>query len=177
MSLMEFWDVYNLERIHQGYAIDRAVGVKKDEYHLIAHVCVFNQKNEMLLQKRQSNKINWPNIWDFSAGGAAISGENTQKTAEREAKEELSLNISLQNQRPYITVYCEEGFDDYFIVEVNPEQEKNIVGSNDEVAEIRWFSLPEILKLCQEGLTDIYYSFFCMLFEMKKGRGNHKLSR
>lgn len=60
----------------------------KGTYHLVVHVCVFNQKGEMLIQQRQPFKQGWPNLWDVTMGGSALAGETSQQAAMRELKEE-----------------------------------------------------------------------------------------
>ena len=102
---MEKWEKIN-------HVITRGDDVPKDLYHLVVHVCIFNAKNQMLIQQRQSFKEGWPNMWDVTVGGSAIIGENSRQAAMREVAEELGLKIDLENTSPVITKYFSEGFDE-----------------------------------------------------------------
>lgn len=144
----------------------------KDDYHLVIHVCIFNSKNEMLIQQRQPWKKGWPNMWDVTVGGSALSGESSIEAAERETFEELGNKIDLSNERPFFTVNFDTGFDDYYLV----ERELAIKDLNlqyEEVQSVKWASKDEIVSLIQEGRF-IDYWFAELLFEMRKQRGAHR---
>ena len=57
---MELLDLYTKERILTNVQISRGVRVPKGYYRLVVHVCIFNDKNEMLIQKRNPNIIAIP---------------------------------------------------------------------------------------------------------------------
>ena len=50
---MELWDVYDEERRLTGRTMVRGEAYPEDGYHLVVHMCVFNSRGEMLLQRRQ----------------------------------------------------------------------------------------------------------------------------
>ena len=60
--------------------------------HRVVHVLVFNDKVELLLQKRSMNKDVAPGKWDTSVGGHVNPGENIHEAAKREMQEELGIN-------------------------------------------------------------------------------------
>ena len=47
----------------------------------------------MLIQKRAHEKKAWPDLWEVSAGGSALAGEDSWQAAEREVFEELGLKL------------------------------------------------------------------------------------
>ncbi|WP_314675399.1 NUDIX domain-containing protein, partial [uncultured Solobacterium sp.] len=102
---MEKWDLYTLDREKTNQVITRGDTIPNDLYHLVVHVCIFNAKNQMLIQQRQSFKEGWPNMWDVTVGGSAMIGENSRQAATREVAEELGLKIDLENIPPVITKY------------------------------------------------------------------------
>lgn len=134
---------------------------------------MFNKDGEMLIQKRLENKALWPGTWDFSSGGAAIAGENSNKAAERELYEELGIKYDLSSTRPFLTVHFDQGFDDYYIIDLDDETIEDIVIQKSEVKEIRWASYDEIIRLIRSGEMDIVEPFIGMIFSMKNQRGNH----
>lgn len=66
-------------------------------WHKSIHVYLINEKNELLLQLREKSKDLYPDVWDISCGGHVGAGEATQKTAQREVKEELGLKIKISD--------------------------------------------------------------------------------
>ncbi len=114
---MEILDLYDKNRVKTGETMIRGSVCPKDRYRLVIHVCVFNDRGEMLIQRRQPFKKGWSNLWDVTVGGSAVSGDDSKTAAERELKEELGSDISLNNYRPAVTVNFSFGFDDIYIVE------------------------------------------------------------
>ena len=53
---MEKWNLYTIDRVITNRVITRGDDIPKDLYHLVVHVCIFNAKNQMLIQQRQTFK-------------------------------------------------------------------------------------------------------------------------
>lgn len=111
---MELWDIYDKNRIPTGRSMVRGDLIKDGDYHLVVHICIFNDKGEMLIQQRQPFKKGWSNLWDVSVGGSAVKGDSSRVAAEREVLEELGLKIDLDDIRPRFTVNFKNGFDDFY---------------------------------------------------------------
>lgn len=60
--------------------------------HRAAHVLVFNNDGQLLLQKRSAGKDIQPGKWDTSVGGHLDPGEDYLEAAVREMHEELGLS-------------------------------------------------------------------------------------
>ena len=160
----ELWDIYTKERLKTGKLQIRGEKLSDDEYHLVIHVCIFNNKNQLLIQQRQPFKSGWPNMWDLSVGGSAIAGESSSQAAERELAEELGLKVDLSDVLPQFTTTFRNGFDDYYIVK-NDVDLSHIKLQKEEVQAVRWADKEEVLKMQQEG-TFIPYWFLDKLFEL-----------
>src|SRR5574344_1719910 len=93
----ELWDVYNKDREKLSKSHTRGDGTRllPGEYHLVVSVAIFNDKGELLIQKRHKCKRVSPGKWDISAGGSAIRGEDSKAAAIRETKEEIGVDIQL----------------------------------------------------------------------------------
>ena len=63
--------------------------------HRAIHVLIFNQKGEVLLQKRSPRKDRHPCLWDSSAAGHVSADEGYDTTARRELAEELGVETEL----------------------------------------------------------------------------------
>lgn len=88
----ELIDYYDENGTHLG-VIDKAIAHKEGLWHKSVHVWVVNDKKEVLIQKRCSQKKFFPNFWDCSFAGHIGAGENSIVSAIREAKEEIGLTI------------------------------------------------------------------------------------
>ena len=162
----EIWDLYDASRIPTGKKHMRCEPMKNGEYHMVVHVCIFNDRNEMLIQKRQPFKHGWPNMWDLTASGSALSGESSQQAAMRETKEEIGLDIDLNDVRPHFTINFERGFDDYYIIEENVDI-KELSLQKEEVQQVKWADKEQLLKMVEGGEMIPYY-FLNMLFDINK---------
>ena len=168
---MECFDEYDFERKRTGQVLDDRSDMPKGGYHLIAHLCIFNSAGEMLIQKRQSFKGKWPNMWDLSVGGKIQAGESSQEGIQRELKEELNLEIDFSGLRPHLTLSHENGYDDIFIVEkaVNLDE---LILQEDEVKAVKWASKETILDMIENNeFIDYYSNLVPLLFEMRKKYG------
>ena len=152
----EVWDVYDVNRQRTGKTVVRQQAWGFEKYHLIVHVCVFHPDGRMLIQKRCHEKNAWPGLWDISAGGSALAGEESWQAAEREIREELGLEVDLRNNRPHLSVNYVRGFDDFYtvILDVDPQQ---LVLQESEVAEARWASLQEVRQMLADHTFVPYF--------------------
>lgn len=63
--------------------------------HRAFSLFIFNDKNELLLQKRAAGKRLWPKIWSNSCCSHPREGESYEYAADRRLKEELGLETEL----------------------------------------------------------------------------------
>ena len=111
---MELWDVYDIDRQKTGGLAPRHNGrpLPAGQYHLVVHICLFNQKGQMLIQQRQLDKAGYPGLWDVTAAGSALAGENSAAAAARELWEELGISHDFAKERPHYTMNFPDGFDE-----------------------------------------------------------------
>ena len=110
---MEIFDLYTKDRVKTGDTILRGTKVPDGKYRLVVHIAVFNDKGEMLIQHRAKDK--YPNLWDFSAGGSVVAGENSSQGASRELFEEIGIKHNFSDTIPSFSVNFESGFDNFYI--------------------------------------------------------------
>ncbi len=171
---MEKWDLYNNERQLVGVTIERGQPCPQDLYRLVVHICIFNKNGEMLIQQRQSTKKTWPNYWDLTLGGCVQAGENSRQAARRELNEELGLDYDFFNDRAYMTINFDNGFDDFYFIEKDVSLDE-VTFKDNEVQAVRWATKDEILKMIEsKNFIGYYPSFISALFEMREARGIHK---
>ena len=153
---MERFDLYDSRRRFTGRTIARGEDVPDGLRRLVVHVCVFNQKGEMLIQQRQSFTEGWPNLWDVSVGGGVQAGETTQQAARRELQEELGLEFDFENETPILTTTFRKGFDDLYIIHLESDLDALRL-QPEEVQAVRWAGRDEVLAMIKNG-TFIPYS-------------------
>ncbi len=64
-------------------------------WHRIVCVYVFNDKGQVLIQKRSVKTDVVPNLWDHSCAGHVDEGEVPKQAAKRELKEELNIDTDI----------------------------------------------------------------------------------
>lgn len=171
---MELWDVYDKDRIKTGRTMVRGAEFAPDSYHMVVHVCIFNNKGEMLIQQRQPFKEGFPNLWDITVGGSATMGDSSQDAAEREVLEEIGLKLDLQGIRPHLTINFDKGFDDVYLVEQDVDID-SLTLQETEVQRVKWATKEEIFALIDSGAFIPYYkSLIQLLFDIRKKYGAHE---
>ncbi|MBQ8296615.1 MAG: NUDIX domain-containing protein [Ruminococcus sp.] len=168
---MEQFDLYTKDRLPLNQTMNRGMQTPDGSFRLVVHVCIFNSSGEMLIQQRQSFKKGWPDMWDLSCGGSAVSGEDSRTAAEREVAEELGVVISLKDTRPVLTIHFDEGFDDIYAI-TKDLQLSELRLQPEEVQAVKWASMEEILSMIDSGEFIQYHkNLIGLLFFMKNHRG------
>ena len=174
---MEEWDIYDKDRIKTNKVVQRGMFLARDEFHLVVHVCIINSRDQLLIQQRQPFKNGWPNMWDLTVGGSALSGESSAVAAERELFEEIGYKVDLSTIRPSFTINFNRGFDDFYIIneEVNLNE---LILQNSEVKAVNWASKEEVISMIKSGAFIPYHiSLIEMIFDMKNKYGAHSKRR
>ena len=88
---MEVIDLYDRNRQLLNETAVRGEKLPKGRYRLVVHICLFNEKDEMLIQQRQTTQKHFPNMWDLTVGGQVSAGETSWQGIQRELSEELGI--------------------------------------------------------------------------------------
>ena len=164
---MELVDLYDENRIPLGRTAERHAPKGIGEHRIVVHVCVFDSRGRLLIQKRTLEKRIWPGLWDVTVGGGVDAGETSRQGAEREFREELGYPLDLTGLRPSVTVNFPEGFDDFFIVNLDLD-ERSLALQKEEVSAVRGVPLEELLAMEKSGEFIPYPDGFLeFLFSMR----------
>jgi isopentenyldiphosphate isomerase len=173
--MREVIDLYDVNREHTGLTAVRGEKLPEGTYRMVVHVCIFNSKGEMLIQKRADDIVRWPGMWDVSVGGGASAGDDSRNAARRETAEELGLHIDFSERRPVITVNFSDGFDDFYTVQQDISLD-DLHLQKEEVAEARWATREEIEAMINKGIFIPYQKdLLGYLFFAREGRGTWNL--
>lgn len=118
--------------------------------HRVVHVLVFNEKGDILLQKRSMNKDVAPGKWDTSVGGHVNPGEDLLCSAMREMEEELGIK---GKDLEYL----------YYYVHTNPYETEHVTTfgvvhngpvtfNREEIEEVRFWSIDDIKESLGKGI-------------------------
>ena len=70
---------------------------KRGLWHRSVHIWIENDKQELLVQKRNPLKNTFPNLWAISSAGHVIAGETSIESGLRELKEELDVDAKKED--------------------------------------------------------------------------------
>ena len=153
---MELWDIYDIDRVRTGRVAQRGKpasegGLGEGEYHLVVHICVFNGRGQLLLQQRQKDKEGYPNLWDVSAAGSALAGEDSRTAAVRELYEETGIKVEKEELILFDHVITSRIFSDTYLLRL--AEEPKIALQSTETVDYAWLTPVELLERCREGMV------------------------
>ena len=171
---MELWDIYDENRNLKAGTMVRGEPIKAGDYHLVVHVCVFNSRGEMLIQKRQPFKSGYSGLWDITVGGSAVQGDTSREAAHRELLEEVGLDLDFTGVLPRLSVNFTDGFDDIYVMHADVD-ETTLQLQYEEVEAVKWATEAEILEMIDRGVFIPYYKhLISLLFDMRDHYGAHQ---
>ena len=145
---MEYLDLYDENRIFTGEKVLRSKDMKPEECKYINIVIVFieNSKGEFLIQKTSIEK---GSVF-ATTGGLVKSGSSPDRTIVEEIKEELGLDVDINELKLIKTYKRRHAFQDtyYLKKDINIE---DITVQESEVEYVLWLSKEEIKKLIKNN--------------------------
>lgn len=76
--------------------------------HRSVQILLFNDRNQVLLQKRSLQKKLYPHAWTVSASGHVTFGDTYEATAQRELQEEIGVSTTLELKTKHISKHTKE---------------------------------------------------------------------
>ena len=131
--------------------------------HRAFSIFIFNDNDELLIQKRSEQKILWPLFWSNSCCSHPRKGEKIESAAHRRLEEELGIKSNLkylykfQYQVAYKDVGSENELCSVFIGKSNGLVQVN----KNEIAEWKYIRAEDLDKELSEN-TEIYTPWFKM---------------
>ncbi|MEJ2053994.1 MAG: septation protein IspZ [Calditrichaceae bacterium] len=145
----EWFDIVNDQGKVIGKAARSQVHGNPDLLHPTVHLHLFNNKNQLYLQKRAAGKDLYPGMWDTAVGGHVASGERIETALRREAKEEL--NIELENVHPLFRYIMRNKWESELIHSFEMIYDGPIEPDPREIETGRFWSGFEIQKMIGQG--------------------------
>jgi isopentenyl-diphosphate delta-isomerase len=139
---------------------------QKGLLHRAFSVFIFNDKNEMLLQRRALDKYHSAGLWTNTCCSHPKPNEDTLAAAHRRLKEEMGMATELQHKSsfiyktPFDNNLTEHEFDHVFIGHSNSDPKIN----PEEVDSFKWINIPD-LKNEIESSPEKFTSWFKIAME------------
>lgn len=149
---MELWDAYNknFEKI-EGKTLLRGEDIPNGMYHLVSDIIVRHIDGTYLLMQRDSKK-HFGGMWEATAGGSALKGEDALACAIRELREETGiLGEDLSEVGRVVddhnhTIYVE------FLCITNCEKD-SVTLQEGETSAYRWVTKDELISMNKKELV------------------------
>ncbi|HOP11274.1 MAG TPA: NUDIX domain-containing protein [Oscillospiraceae bacterium] len=93
--MAELWDILDENGNFTGRYAERGKPLKKGEYHLVVEIWILNSKGEFLISQRSAGGT-WHGLWQ-TTGGCAVAGDDSLKTALKETREEIGIELDPKN--------------------------------------------------------------------------------
>jgi len=153
----EKFDVLNEWGEFTGKIATKSQCHKEGLWHRAVYAFIINNEGDILLQRRSCNKKRWPDMWDVTVGGHVLTGEFGREALIREVSEELGLEVS-DDEIKYLvgstsidtsSAYINKHFNECYIITKNVDLSE-IVLQTEEVSEVKFFSLNDILNMVND---------------------------
>ena len=155
---MEYRDLYDENKKLTGEKIKKDEPVPKGRYYITVVVWIENSKNKFLLQINKKY-----NMWT-TTGGHPKSGETSLDGIVTEIKEELGVDVDRDKLKLFKTIKTEDDFVDLYYLKKDINI-NNIVQQEEEVADVKWFSIDEIKELISTNSflpPHIDFFYYCL---------------
>ena len=133
---------------------EKLIAHKQGKLHRAFSILVFNSKNELLLQKRNSSKYHSGGLWSNTCCSHPGPGKEIKEVAHRKLKEEMGFDCELREvfsfiYRVQLGTLFENEYDHVFIGKYNGEVELNLA----EAEGYRWEHIRKLIDIGKEKIT------------------------
>lgn len=132
--------------------------VTPEHHRRSIHIFLLNSKGELLIGKRPSFKKRFPNLWTAGAGGKVDAGESYFDAAKRELKEELGVEVELEEvtKAPFKNeIY---GYISFHII-YSGRSEGPFDPDPEEIDKLKWISLEDLEKDIKDNPNNYSLAF------------------
>ena len=149
---MEIWDAYdaNLNKI-DGISLIRGEEISDGMFHLCSEIIVRHKDGTYLIMQRDARK-HLGGMWEATAGGSALKGENPMTCAKRELFEETGIS---SNELTEIGRVLHHGHKTYYVdyLCITDIDKDSVVLQDRETFAYKWISASELRRMSKDELA------------------------
>lgn len=142
---MEIWDGYFRDGSLSGIDLIRGNEIPKGQYHIVCEVLVRHIDGDYLLMQRDSSKQGHPGLFEATAGGSAIKGEDKRACVKRELFEETGI-VSDEFQEIAAYILDEEQCFYYSFLCLTDWNKEKITLQTGETMSYKWVNEKDFIK-------------------------------
>lgn len=161
---MEYFDLLDENGNKLGKTKPRREVHSNGDWHKAVHIWIVNDKGDLILQKRSSEKLTNPNMWTTSTSGHLSAGDSPVNGAIRELSEEIGLTVNKEDLEYLFTVkehsvhnngtLINNEIIDVFLISENIDITK-LKLQEEEVSEVKYISYLEFEKMVNSDSVDL----------------------
>lgn len=149
---MELWDAYDesLNKIDDVVLI-RGEQIPSNCFHLVCEIIVKHKDGCYLIMQRDNRK-HFGGMWEATAGGSALQGENPLSCARRELREETGI---IADNLVEIGRVLHHGHKSFYVeyLCITDVDKDSIVLQEGETSDYKWITANELRKLSKDELA------------------------
>jgi isopentenyl-diphosphate Delta-isomerase len=122
--------------------------------HRAFTIFVYNQRGEVLIQRRSAAKRLWPSTWETSCSGHPLPGEDMAAAAEKRLREELGIVALLEDvgRFTYHARYGREGSENEVCHLLVGSYDGPVIPDPAEVLEFSWVDIAALrVEIAEHG--------------------------
>lgn len=160
---MDLVEILNKQNEYTG-EIKKRNELADGEYRNLIHLWIIDDEGKILIQKRASAKKHYPNKWSITSG-CVNSKESFVETCIREAKEELNVDIDVENLEYYMSFKKKPTVAQIFVLRQNVDLDKVIV-QKEEVSEVKLVTKEELINMINNNECANTINYMNVLFDI-----------
>lgn len=149
---MELWDAYD-ERLNKidGVILIRGEQIPYDCFHLVCEIIVKHKDGSYLIMQRDTRK-HLGGMWEATAGGSALQGENPTTCARRELYEETGIVSDSLVEIGRVLHHEHKSFYVEYLC-ITDVDKNSIVLQEGETSDYKWITADELRRLSRDELA------------------------
>ena len=149
---MELWGAYD-ERLNKidGVVLIRGEQIPYDCFHLVCEIIVKHKDGSYLIMQRDTRK-HLGGMWEATAGGSALQGENPITCARRELYEETGIVSDSLVEIGRVLHHEHKSFYVEYLC-ITDVDKNSIVLQEGETSDYKWITADELRRLSRDELA------------------------
>jgi len=133
----------------------RSVVDKKNLRYRVSALWLKNSDGDVLLARRALTRMHYPGQWGPAVAGTVGEGESYEDNILKEAEEELGLKDIDMKEGPNVKIDGNYNYFAQWFIGVIDEPADFFKIQEDEVAEVKWFSVEELKDMIENHPDEV----------------------